>query len=81
MLGKTRRILKMTFFLRVLRTIVVMLLMTLKIGDCGLEPKLLVDYLHGPLSTTVKRFVGNDSFSGSFKIVKREGEVLFVGGM
>ena len=46
----------------------------------GLQPKVTIDYVHGPLADTIKRFKGNNSQIDNFKIVVEDGTALFVGG-
>ena len=46
----------------------------------GLQPKVTIDYVHGPLADTIKRFKGNNSQIDNFKIVVQDGTALFVGG-
>ena len=46
----------------------------------GIQPKVTIDYVHGPLADTIKRFKGNNSQIDNFKIVVEDGTALFVGG-
>jgi len=46
----------------------------------GSHPKVTIDYVHGPLADTIKRFKGNNSHIDNFKIVVEDGTALFVGG-
>eukprot|EP00092_Neocalanus_flemingeri_P013940 GFUD01015036.1.p1 GENE.GFUD01015036.1~~GFUD01015036.1.p1 ORF type:complete len:639 (+),score=87.98 GFUD01015036.1:287-2203(+) len=46
----------------------------------GSQPKVTIDYVHGPLADTIKRFKGNNSQIDNFKIVVEDGTALFVGG-
>jgi len=46
----------------------------------GSQPKVTIDYVHGPLADTIKRFKGNNSHIDNFKIVVEDGTALFVGG-
>ena len=46
----------------------------------GTQPKVTIDYVHGPLADTIKRFKGNNSQIDNFKIVVEDGTALFVGG-
>ena len=50
-------------------------------GHSGfLQPKVSIDYVHGPLTDTLKRFKGNTTRIDNFKIVVEDGTALFVGG-
>ena len=46
----------------------------------GTHPKMTIDYLHGPLADTLRRFKGNNTQIDNFKIVVEDGPALFVGG-
>jgi len=49
-------------------------------SNLGSQPKVTIDYVHGPLADTIKRFKGNNSHIDKFKIVVEDGTALFVGG-
>lgn len=44
------------------------------------EAKVTIDYVHGPLVESVRRFRGNSTISDNFKIVVEDGTALYVGG-
>jgi len=46
----------------------------------GQQPKVITDYVHGPMAGTIKRFNGKNSQIDNFKIVAHDGASMFVGG-